>query len=477
VIPDSPEEQPKPLDVSGAFQRAGGYVKRTDVLLHYGGFAIPNEGQWTLHFHEKFEFLFVPHRFKVMEGGRGGMKSWAVARALIVLSLQKKVRILCAREYQTSIADSVHKLLHDQIKSLGLEPWFKVTKGHIYSSNGSEFLFMGLGDLGQKSNRTKIKSFEGVDICWVEEAESIGKDTWEVLIPTIRKAGSEIWITYNLCNEDDATYQKFHVAPPDDCVRVELNWRENHWISKELLAAKDHLFATDPESAEHVWDGKIKQHAHAVIFRHKYVLENFASPDKPRFYHGVDWGFSNDPLVMIRGYVTTESAGIYGGKECMAGEHLWLDAESWGVGVEINEMVAPKPGDTLPGGHKFAFEKVPTYRQWPVKADSARPELISYVKNKGINITAAEKWSGSVEDGIAHLRGFIMIHIHKTNCPHAAEEFGLYRYAEDRVTSEILPDIIDKNNHVPDAVRYMLDGLIKRRGSSAVWAKLGQTGL
>jgi phage terminase large subunit len=478
---------PPPPDYSKLFQRYGGYVERVDELDRYGGFSIPDTGFYTIQFHGKMQGLFQPFRYKVLEGGRGGTKSWAVARALIIISLQKKLRIICTREYQNTVADSVHKLLVDQIKALGLEPWFRITAKHIYSSNGSEFVFMGLGDLGKTSNRAKIKSFEGCDICWVEEAEAVTKETWNVLLPTIRKAGSEIWVVYNPCNESDATYQMFHENEPPGALVIKINWRDNFWISKEMLELKDYNFATDPEAADHIWDGKLKQHAEATIFRKKYIPEDFVTPqfimsydqkgklvETPiQFFHAVDWGFANDPLTMVRFYMTEEPAGKYGGDDCIAGTHLWIDAECWGIGVEINEMVAPHPGALLANGKPYFFEKIPTYRKWPVKADCARPELISYVRNKGINISPAEKWDGSVEDGIAHLRGFIKIHIHKTKCPRACDDFANYRFKVDNISGQVLPLIVDKSNHAPDAVRYGLDGYIKHGGELDVWRKLG----
>lgn len=467
MIPHVPP--PPPAD---PFARYGGHVLRVDPLATYGGFSMPPATRLQLQFPAKMQVLFRPFRYKVGEGGRGSAKSWSFARALLIVGMQRKVRIMCAREVQNTIADSVHKLLSDQIDAMGLRAWYRITQSSIRGVNGTEFLFVGLGDLAVAKNRTKIKSFESVDICWVEEAESITATTWEVLIPTIRKEGSEIWITYNPNLATDATYKRFHENPPPNAVVIRINWNENPWLSKVLLDEKDYLFRVDPEAAEHVWNGKLKQHAEATVFRGKYVLENFETPDKMRFYHGVDWGFAQDPLVLIRCYITT--VGKEGRPEDR-GEHLWIDQESWGIGVDIDQMVGPEAGARQHTGRLYHFEKVPSYRRWPVKADSARPELISYVKNKGIAISAAEKWKGSVEDGVAHLRGFVKIHIHKENCPHMADEASLYRYEVDKNDARIiLPEIVDKHNHCWDAVRYALDGVIKRRGSGSVWAKCAQ---
>ena len=153
-------------------------------------------------FPAKTQCLFLPERsrYRVLYGGRGGAKSWAVARALLIKAAKSPLRILCAREFQTSIRDSVHKLLSDQIVALGLIELFEITQAAIRGVNGSEFAFVGL-----KNNVANVKSYEGIDICWVEEAQTVSRNSWNVLIPTIRKEGSEIWITFNPELETDET--------------------------------------------------------------------------------------------------------------------------------------------------------------------------------------------------------------------------------------------------------------------------------
>ena len=446
--------------VSSDFTKYGG---SDDPLAAYGGGLVPTPSPYTIQFHEKVAgVLFDKARYKVLEGGRAGMKSWAVARALLVLCLQKRIRILCAREFMTSIEDSVYKLLKDQIAQMGMGAWFTVTKRGIQAYNGSEFIFIGLGDVTQKQSRTKIKSFEAVDICWVEEAETITDESWQLLIPTIRKAGSEIWIVYNPNLSSDATYKRFHLNPPPGTIHVNMNWRDNLWMSAELLMEKDHLFAVDPEAAAHVWDGELRKHAEAAVFRGKYTVHNFETPAEARFFHGVDWGFAMDPTVMVRMFITGQPPY----------EDLWIDREAWAVNAEINELVS---NPTDPFAKPGLFDKIETCRTWPVKADSARPEHISYLRrNAAMNIAPAEKWDGSIVDGIKHLRGFSQIHIHKDQCPHTAEDFRLYSYKVDRMTSEVLPVIVDKHNHSPDAIRYALDDFIQRRGVAQMWARLGR---
>lgn len=214
-----------------------------------------------IEFPEKLECLFKPSRYKVLYGGRGGAKSWGVARALLILAAQKPLRILCAREFQNSISESVHALLSDQIKNLGLSEFYEIQNTQIVGRNGSAFYFAGL-----RHNVTKIKSFEGVDIVWCEEAQTISKSSWDTLIPTIRKEGSEIWITFNPSLEADETYQRFVVNPPSTAIVQKINWSDNPWFPKVLEQEKDDLKAKDPDAYLTVWEGHCKQTLDGAIY-------------------------------------------------------------------------------------------------------------------------------------------------------------------------------------------------------------------
>lgn len=209
----------------------------------------------------KFKPLFHPNRYKVYYGGRGGAKSWNFARALLILGAQKKLTILCTREVQKSIKDSVHRLLKAQIHELGLSSNYEVFSTEIRGSNGTEFIFEGL-----KHDPEKIKSYEGVDICWVEEANKVTDESWEILIPTIRKPGSEIWVSFNTGFKFDPTFQRFVVNPPPDALIVKVTWRDNPFFSKELKDEKDYLEQTDYEKYLHIWEGELKTLAEGAIF-------------------------------------------------------------------------------------------------------------------------------------------------------------------------------------------------------------------
>jgi len=220
-------------------------------------------------FPAKLECLFVPEnsRYRVLYGGRGGSKSWNVARALLVKGAKSPMRFLCAREFQTSIKDSVHKLLTDQIFALGLESFYEITQSSIRGKNGTEFAFVGL-----KNNIANIKSFEGVDLCWVEEAQTVSKLSWNVLIPTIRKDKSEIWITFNPELETDETFQRFVVSPPQNSVVQKINWSDNPWFPETLELERQALKNRDIEAYNTVWEGICRQTLDGAIFAKEMTL-------------------------------------------------------------------------------------------------------------------------------------------------------------------------------------------------------------
>lgn len=414
---------------------------------------MPDVQEITLVIPEAFMELFAPHRYKIFHGGRGGAKSWSVARVLLSIALQSRKRIVCGREFQVSIRDSVHALLKEQIRALGMSDRYRVLDTEIRASNGSQFVFLGL-----KQNIQSTKSFEGADILWIEEGQTTSKESLDIIIPTIRKEGSEIWITLNLEEDSDPVNTRFIVDPPPGAYVRKVNFDENPFMSKTLESVRKEALqlisdaVTDEARAQaqadydHVWLGFPKRLAGSAILT-RVVVEDFETPVGARFFHGADWGFAADPTVLTRSFIV--------------GKRLFVDREAYGHSVELDEIPA-------------LFNKVETARTWPIKADSSRPETISHVKGQGFNISAADKWPGSVEDGIAHLNAFERIVVHKTNCPKTAEEARMYRYKVDRMTQEILPIIVDKWNHCWDGIRYGLDGYIQRRGGVGLWEKLGK---
>lgn len=377
------------------------------------------------------EPLFEPHRYKICYGGRGAARSWSFARALLIKAAEQPLRVLCTRELQTSIRDSVHQLLRDQIGLMGLEGYI-VTEREIRHRNGSLFLFEGL-----RHNVTKVKSLEGVDICWVEEAETISAASWDVLIPTIRRAGSEIWITFNPREEHDATYQRFVLNPPRDAWVKEVTWQDNPWFTDELREEKDRLYALDPGLADHVWGGQCRTVSDAQILKGKYVVEEFTVGETWNGpYQGLDFGFAKDPTAAARCWVHDST--------------LYVERELYLHHLELDHLVSHL-GDALPDAAKYT-----------TRADSARPDSISFLRRHGLPMLApVKKHQGSVEDGIAHLRSYRRIVIHP-RCKHTAEEARLYSYKVDEHSGDVLPVPVDAYNHLIDALRYALDPIMRR---------------
>jgi phage terminase large subunit len=215
-------------------------------------------------FPDKLDFLFEKHRAKIAYGGRAGMKSWGFARALLILGAERTLRIPCCRETQKSIADSVHKLLCDQIDLLGLQDVYRIEKARILGRNGTQFTFHGL-----KHNVQEIKSLEGADICWVEEAASVSKGSWDVLTPTIRKEGSELWITFNPVLDTDESYRRWVINPPPGSKVVKIGYEDNPWLSDTLRAEIEHDRATNPDKYNHVWGGCCISMLEGAIYAHE----------------------------------------------------------------------------------------------------------------------------------------------------------------------------------------------------------------
>lgn len=372
-----------------------------------------------------------PARYKICYGGRGGAKSWGIARLLVARALASKCRVLCARELQVSMADSVHRLLCDQIAEIGAEYAFDITKTAITAKpTGSEFVFKGL-----RHNAQEIKSMEGIDICWVEEAANVSKASWDLLIPTIRKEGSEIWISFNPGAPDSETYQRFVVHPPVDAQVIKIGWQDNPWFPAALEQERAYCEQNDPDAYAHIWGGEPRVISEAQIFKGKFVVEPFETPDFTQFFYGADWGFANDPSTVVRCFV----------KE----NRLYIEYEAWAQGLELDQL--PDLFDTIPGTRELDSE---------ILADASRPEIIKHLRNQGYPIRGAKKWPGSVEEGISVMRSFEKIVIHP-RCRHTIDEFNLYSYKTDPTTEEIMPVVLDKNNHCIDAIRYALDWVIR----------------
>lgn len=424
--------------------------------------------------HKLSELYYRKARYKVYWGGRGSAKSWAFAEALIRLTASLPLRVLCVREFQASIKDSSHKILKDTITRLGMDSWFKVTKEGITSRSGAEFIFKGL-----HGNEQGIRSTEGVDICWIEEAAAVSEGSWRTLIPTIRKNGSEFWVSFNLNDEDDATYRRCVATTPvvdPDLLRAggydtwaivyKINYDENPYFPAVLRMEMEGDRERDFHLYEHIWLGLPLKISNAVIFSGKYAVREFDDDlwqKADRLMFGADHGFAQDPATLNRFFVLEKHRWA---NETKDHRRLFIEYEAHGTGVELDELP------------EF-YEQIPGARDWPIKADCARPETNSYLARKGFAISGAEKWDGSVKDGISHLKGFHEIVIHP-RCVETAQEARLYRYKTDKTQLDqygqplVLPIIIDKHNHHWDGIRYGLDGYIQRSGAIGMWERLGR---
>lgn len=395
---------------------------------------------------QKLAWLFSGKaRYRGAHGGRGSGKSFNFAKMAAIRGVVEPLRVLCCREIQNSIKDSS---MAEVIRAIDSEPWltdhYEYGKGYIEGRNGTDFLFKGLA-----RNAKAIKSTARVKIAWVEEAEDVSEPSWRSLIPTIREPDSEIWVTWNPEREDSATNQRFIAHQPSNAKIVQLNYMDNKWFPPELEQERLDDLRRDPDMYRHIWLGETITRTDAQVFNKRWRVEAFddrLSQLAKRFYFGADFGFARDPATLIRFFIIDN--------------RLFIDQEAWGVGVELDEM-------------PDFYDRVPESRKWPIKADCARPETISYLRRKGFRIAGAKKWQGSVEDGITHLKGYDEIVIHE-RCVRTAAEFSKYSYKVDKNTDEVLPIIIDKWNHCVDAIRYGLDGVIQARGGMALWEQLGR---
>jgi phage terminase large subunit len=360
-------------------------------------------------------------RYFAIHGGRGSAKSRSVATALLLRAAEKPLRVLCAREIQKSIRDSVKRLLDDEITRLGLGGFYTSLETEIRGANGSLFIFAGL-----RSNVDSVKSMEGIDVCWVEEAQTVSQGSLDTLIPTIRAPGSQIIFTWNPKAASDPVDAMFRgeTAPPGTVCR-EVNWQDNPWFPSVLAQEKDYDQKRDPGRYAHVWEGAYLTMTEARVFKH-WRVEEFTNPPDVERRLGADWGFSVDPTVLVSCYVV--------------GRTLYVDHEAWQIGCQIEDTPA-------------LFLTVPDAEKWPIVADSSRPETIAHMRKHGFpKIMPAVKGPRSVEEGIEWLQSHdIVVH---PRCRHVIDELATYSFKTDPLTGAVLPILEDKHNHTVDALRY-----------------------
>lgn len=377
-----------------------------------------------------FEPLLYPSRYKGAHGGRGSGKSHFFAELLIErCMLNSGTRWACIREVQKSLEQSVKRLLEDKIIALGVSNIFEIKQFEIVTPGGGIIIFQGM----QNHTAESIKSLEGFDGAWVEEAQSLSQRSLDLLRPTIRKENSELWFSWNPMNDSDPIDVLLRGEnPPPDAKVVQANYSDNPWLPDVLKAELEYDRKRDPEKFSHVWMGDYLKSSESRVFKN-WLIEEFERPDGTIHRLGADWGFSVDPSVLIRCSID--------------GNRLYVDYEAYMIGCEIVNL-------------PDLFDRVPESRKWFITADSARPETIDYMRKHGYpKINASTKGPRSVADGIAFLQSFdIVVH---PRCIHTIDELSAYSYKRDPLTDEILPIFEDKNNHVIDALRYACEGARK----------------
>jgi phage terminase large subunit len=373
--------------------------------------------------------LLEASRYKGAWGGRGSGKSHMFAELMIEAHIiDQKRRSVCVREIQKSLNQSVKRLLETKIQDMNAGAYFEVQDAVIKAKKGDgAIIFQGM----QNHTADSIKSLEGYDCAWVEEAQSLSQTSLDLLRPTIRKPDSELWFTWNpRQNSDPVDFLLRGPTPPKDATVIKVNFNDNPWFPQVLRDEMEYDKRRDPDKYQHVWQGSYLTNSSARVFKN-WKIDEFDAPPDAIHRLGADWGFSVDPTTLVRCHII--------------GRTLYIDHEAYMVGCEI--VNTPE-----------LFMQVPEAEKWPIVADSARPETISHMRKNGFpKIMTAVKGPKSVEEGIEFLKGYdIVVH---PRCTHTIDELTLYSYKQDPLTGKILPVLEDKKNHVIDALRYACEGI------------------
>ncbi|WAX22778.1 terminase large subunit [Pseudomonas phage Amjad_SA] len=387
-----------------------------------------------------------PARYRCAYGGRGSGKTRGFAlmsavRAYMFAEAGVSGTILCAREFMNSLEDSSMEEIKQAIRDTPfLDAYFELGERFIRTRNRRvDYTFCGL-----RHNLDSIKSKARILIAWVDEAEGVSETAWQKLLPTVREEGSEVWCSWNPELDGSPVDLRFRRNQPPESKVVELNYTDNPWFPAVLeLERKADYDRLDPQTYAWVWEGAYRENSDAQVFANKYRIAEFepgADWDGP--YDGLDFGFAQDPTAAVRCWIHADC--------------LWIEREAGQVGLELDDTAA------------FIGERIPSFGKHKVRADSARPESISFLRRHGVpNIEAVDKWPGSVEDGISHMRSYREIVIH-ARCKETQREFRLYSYKVDRLTGDVLTKVMDAFNHYVDAIRYALGGIIQGRGKMRI---------
>ena len=365
-------------------------------------------------------------RYRCAHGGRGSGKSHFFGEMMIERSIMQKTDAVCVREVQKSLDQSVKKLLEEKIQTMNAGAYFQVQDQRINAHNGGTIIFQGM----QNHTADSIKSLEGYHVAWVEEAQGLSQRSLDLLRPTIRMEGSELWFGWNpSLATDPVDVLLRHENPPRGTIIVQANYRDNPYLPQTLRDELEYDQKRDPDKFAHIWLGEYQRNSEARVFRN-WTIEEFDVDPTAVIRQGADWGFSVDPSVLVQCYIV--------------GRKLYVPYEAYRVGCEITDTPA-------------LFMTVPESERWPIVADSARPETISHMRKNGFpKIMSAVKGPKSLEEGVEFLKSFdIVVH---PRCQHLIDELTLYSYKTDPLTARVMPMLSDKDNHVIDALRYACEG-------------------
>ena len=368
----------------------------------------------------------------VMEGGRGGAKSNALAAVGVQESFVDDGVILCCREIQKSISDSLYSAILSEIKARGLTSYFEVTKTEIVNRyTGARFIFAGL-----KHNITSVKSINKLRVVLTDEAENISQESWDYLRPTPRYGNVRTYVVFNPRFESDPTWQEFVVKKDDTTLHITINWQDNPWFPASLNRQRLRDAKGDAARYSWIWEGKFLAVTESSILGRKLTSRHFDLDDSYGTpYIGVDWGFSVDPTACIEAYIK--------------GESLYIRNAASKIGLELDDTAA------------WLLAHIPLMKKYTSRADSARPETISKVKKDIPLMQACRKWAGSVEDGVTQLLAFdeIVVHPDAMVCYSELTAFSYKVDRHDQLTSAIL----DADNHYADALRYAIEPMVGGR--------------
>lgn len=394
--------------------------------------------------------LLDKSRWKAAFGGRGSGKSHFFAELVVERCCQQKTRVVCIREIQKDLKSSSRQLIVDKIEAMGVSAFFDVYDDRIEAKNGSFIIFQGM----QSHTKESIKSLESFDIAWVEEAQALSKGSLTILTPTIRKKDSELWFSWNPRHRTDPVDALFRGdEPPPDSIIVEANFRDNPWFDTDTELREDmlHCRRTDIDDYRHIWLGQYMQKTSASVFKNWRIAEIDVPPgSKP--YYGADWGFK-DPSVLVRCYL-------------VGADVLYFDAEAVDEECPLDQTPALFAGDDRQEPPRWTNERgykgIAGALEWPITADSGRPDTIEYMQSHGFTIIPARKGARSIEDGIEFMKSLDIVI--NPRCDRIIDEFTLYAWKVDKHTEQILPVLEDKHNHTIDAARYALESERRRRG-------------